>query len=143
MGEANVLEKRMNEFLMVAKNLDIPELGKGIEDRDSDAANNENTSIETGELPIHTKDTKRESKQDNFDDQHKDHNKTVSKGYKLECQQCDKAYKTKTKNMNLKAHILSAHEGLRYACNQCSQQFTRQDSLRKHIETVHEGFKYA
>ena len=138
LGEANVLEKRMNEFLTVAKNLDIPELRKGIEDRDFDAVNNENTSIERGELPIQTKDVRRGSKLDKVDEQHKD--KTVSKGFKFECQQCNKAY---LDDVALRAHILSAHEGLRYACNQCSQQFTSQGSLRKHIETVHAGVKYA
>ena len=135
LGEAKIFEKRMNEFLMVAKNLDIPELRKGIEDRDFDAVNNEYTSIERGELPIQTKDVKRGSKPDKVDEQPK-----VSKGFKFECQQCNKAY---LNDVPLRAHILSAHEGLRYACNQCSQQFTSQGSLRKHIEIVHEGVKYA
>ena len=34
LGEAKCYEERMNEFLTVAKNLDIRELAKGIEDED-------------------------------------------------------------------------------------------------------------
>ena len=36
------------------------------------------------------------------------------------CQQCDKAYSTKA---HLKAHIHSAHEGLKYACHECEKQY--------------------
>ena len=43
LGEAKFYEERMNEFLTVAKNLDIRELAKGIEDVDSPAVNQENT----------------------------------------------------------------------------------------------------
>ena len=37
----------------------------------------------------------------------------------------------------------SVHEGVKYACNQCDQQFTQQSALTTHIKSVHEGVKYA
>ena len=39
--------------------------------------------------------------------------------------------------------LQSVHESVRYACNQCDQQFTRQRSLTGHIQSKHEGIKYA
>merc|ERR1712079_47762 len=39
--------------------------------------------------------------------------------------------------------LQSVHESVRYACNQCDQQFTRQRSLTGHIQSKHEGVKYA
>ena len=40
-------------------------------------------------------------------------------------------------------HIQTKHEGVKYACNQCDQQFTQQSSLTTHIQSQHEGVKYA
>ena len=42
------------------------------------------------------------------------------------------------------SRILSFHEGVRYACNKCDFQATRQeDGLKMHIKSIHEGVKYA
>ena len=34
------------------------------------------------------------------------------------------------------------HEGVRYTCNQCRQQFQQQHSLTAHVQSVHKGLKY-
>ena len=39
-------------------------------------------------------------------------------------------------------HIQSAHEGVKYACDQCGKQFTEDGSLTKHNQSVHEGVMY-
>ena len=133
LGEAKFYEERMNEFLNVAKNLDIRELPKSIEDGDeSTAINEDNTGIDS-------EDVGEQSKQD-IDGAAGAQNGAVTKGYKYECQQCDKAYYD---SFTLRRHIKSAHEGVKYACNQCEQQFTQQNSLTTHIKSVHEGVKYA
>jgi len=137
LGEAKFYEERMNEFLTVAKNLDIQELSKGIEDGDSTAVNEYNTNIEKEESPIQADDVGEPTNQD-IDEAADGHFKTYK--YKYECQQCDKAYNC---GSHLKAHIQTVHEGVKYACNQCDNQFTRQNSLTTHIQSVHEGVKYA
>ena len=94
LGEAKFYEERMNEFLTVAKNLDIRELAKGIEDGDSAAVNEDDTVIEAEESQIEADDVAEPSKQDieeSDEGQHKTQSGVVSKGYKYECQQCDKA----------------------------------------------------
>ena len=133
LGEAKLNDKRINEFLTVAKNLDNRDLIKGFEDKYFADVNNENSCMQTEKFPTESKDVKEER---TLDDQHRGHYKT---GYKFECQECDKAY---SKDAHLKAHIQSAHEGVRYACNQCEKQFTHESALTRHIQSVHEGVKY-
>ena len=34
------------------------------------------------------------------------------------------------------------HEGVKYSCNQCDSNFSKQSNLNRHKMSVHEGFKY-
>ena len=43
----------------------------------------------------------------------------------------------------LRCHIQSIHEGVRYDCNQCEYQATTQSNLKVHIKSLHEGAEYA
>ena len=56
---------------------------------------------------------------------------------------CNQCGYQATKQGNLTTHIQSKHEGVKYACYQCDQQFTAQGSLKIHIQSKHEGVKYA
>ena len=42
---------------------------------------------------------------------------------------------------DLRRHIQSKHEGLRYACNQCEYQASYNSDLRKHIQSQHGGMR--
>ena len=143
LGEAKCYKERMNEFLNVAKNLDIRELARGIEDSDSTAVNDNDTNKETEESPIGA-DVEAQSSNKNITEdakgQNKTHSRAVTKEYKHECQQCDKAF---TKTSHLTSHIQSVHEGVKYACNQCGYQATQKSHLKTHIQSKHEGIKYA
>ena len=79
----------------------------------------------------------------------------VSGDAKFQCQDCDRVYcslgaiwnHTKSKHQaaqksDLKKHNQSIHEGVKYACNQCDQQFARHDNLKIHIQSKHKGVKY-
>ena len=137
LGEAKFYEERMNEFLNVAKNLDIRELAKGIEDSDSTAVYENDTNIKTEESAIGADEEAVSSNKDIIEDgrgQHKTPSRAVNREYKHECQQCDQAYKYSD---HLTRHIQSVHEGVNYACNQCNYQATRQDSLKRHIQSKH------
>ena len=144
LGEAKFYEESMNEFLTVAKNLDICELATGIEDGDSAAVHEEDTNTETEQSPIEAYDVGKPSnididEADHGQHEHKTYSKAMTEGNKYECQQCDKAFKMSS---NLTRHIQSAHVGVKYACNQCNKQFTEQSSLTRHIQSAHEGVKY-
>ena len=163
LGVATFYQDRMNEFLNVAKNLEIKEISKDLEFYDGvDARNDEpeiadheeNTEVKAepqkncGE-DIDTKSVKNKHEgmgfacnQCNYQATQQDHLtshiKSIHKGVKYACNQCDQQF---TQKSNLTTHIKSKHEGVKYACNQCDQQFTLQSSLSKHIKSIHEGVR--
>ena len=153
LGQAKFDEERMNELLLVAKNLNISELGKGIEVRHS-AEVNETTINEETESVIVTEIVKEISSRlyaDNAtESQLRTQGRGVSKDYnfhirskhedvKYACGQCDRQF---TRQNNLNTHIRTIHEGVKYACNQCYKQFTSQSFLIVHTQSAHEGVKY-
>ena len=112
----------MNEFLSVSKNLEIQELSK---------------DVEIDQPQIHQPNQNQEYVTEHDD---MDHNNTIEAeqvstlksdevisreisrvGSKFQCPQCGKLF---TENRNVHAHIRYAHEGVKYACKQCDQQFT-------------------
>ena len=50
------------------------------------------------------------------------------------CGKCD--YKS-NRRYNVKKHMLSVHEGIRYPCNQCDSKFSETGELRKHERKQH------
>ena len=56
---------------------------------------------------------------------------------------CNQCDKQFTRQWTLTNHIQSAHEGVKYACNQCDHEATAKHSLMVHVQSVHEGIKYA
>ena len=53
---------------------------------------------------------------------------------------CDQCEYQFTRQSNLKRHILSVHEKVRYPCDQCEHQATTQGSLKRHIQCVHQEY---
>ena len=56
---------------------------------------------------------------------------------------CNQCDSKFTEQGSLKKHKVSLHEGIKYSCNQCDLKFTEQGSLKKHKMSVHEGVKYS
>ena len=160
LGEATFFEERMDEFLSVAKSLEIKEL-----------ANNENQS--------NFKPPSEQSRSADFaveqtvisdnihkQDQQQRHENVVRDPEKYKCDKCQKTYSS---NSNLYIHkqtgcvtistmsnlpavsytqtsdqpTPTVHQGSRYACNQCDYQAKTQSNLTIHIQSKHEGVKYA
>ena len=171
LGVATFYQERMNEFLNVAKDLEIKEISKNVE------FNKENIKIDKPELPsiqstrVHAhysiNDRDMSDSSDGEIRMNESQFQKKSDGMFI-CDQCESQFTEKikliqhiqsihegvryacnqcdyqaTRQYHLKTHILSFHEGVRYACNKCDFQATRQDGLKMHIKSIHEGVKYA
>ena len=76
---------------------------------------------------------------DKSDGREEDHQKGLPiETSKIECQHCGKHMSP----TSLHRHIKSTHEGVKYNCEQCDFQASRQDHLRRHMMVKHGGLKY-
>ena len=122
LGVATFYQDRMNEFLNVAKNLEIKEISKDVE------FDNENESNEEAEIPDNETNLEAEpqTKTTNSAKSMKfigsSQIQKTSEG-SFDCDQCESKF---TQKGNLLRHIQSKHEGVKYACNQCDKQLTLQ-----------------
>jgi len=136
LGEATLYQERKNEFLDVAKSLQVKEISKDIEIPEKDDV------IETQEyahdIEITTNETKQEHNRENIPQKDRRLKKCNENKYP-----CDKCNYIASNVSDLKKHVKSIHEGVKYPCNQCSSKFTDQSSLRQHIRSIHEGVHYA
>ena len=147
----------MDEFLAVAKSLDIKELCNAETESNNEpdyfpSTNDQDTSTEMAEeQTVIPDDMKREAPQQKqgsvvtgkYESDRQGllhHKRSVNHGVKYACNKCD--YKA-TQQGNLTVHIQSKHDGVKYACNQCDYQASRQDSLKLHIQAKHDGVRYA
>merc|ERR1712126_184999 len=118
LGVATLYQERMNEFLNVAKNLEIKDIGKDVKfekevNEDSKSVQNTNSKKIINEKIL----------QKNL------------KG-KFDCEQCKSQFGQK---IDLRRHMESIHEGVKYTYNQCDYKATYLISLRRHIQSLHEG----
>ena len=171
LGEATFYEERMDEFLAVAKSLEIKELCKAetetheeeeeLGPKDEPSVTEPGTLNENIKLPI----TSVHDANKPLPERRKD---VVSVNGKYECEPCQKTLTSRrglehhkqsvhqgvkyncyqcdyraSQQCNLTKHIQSKHEGVKYVCDQCDSHFTQQQSLTTHIQSKHEGVKYA
>ena len=137
LGVATFYQERVNEFLNVAKSLEIKDISKVVElIEDSTNFNYEEKFFESNnDNFIVNKPTSTEGESKLIDDSQ---SQNISKGM-FDCEQCGTKY---TQKSTLKNHIQSIHEGVKYACNQCDYQYTKQQHLKTHIQSKHEGVRY-
>ena len=141
LGEATFYEERMDEFLAVAKLLEIKELcNTEIESNDEQYRNE--LSLCDPVLPTETQNFEEQSVishemkiQTTVESQRK-----VSNHGRYECDQCNKIYST---SKSLIHHQQSIHQGVKYTCGQCDKQLTTQSDLTRHVQSMHEGLKYS
>ena len=123
LGEATFYEEKMDEFIAVAKSLEIKEICNAEpEANDEPEIKKEQTDHKTKLAPYPRR------------------REVVRVNWKYECEVCQKKYSDKT---SLDRHKQSVHEGVTYACDQCDYQAARQYNLTLHIQSKHEGVMYA
>ena len=120
----------MNEFLLVANNLQIKELHKNIEiENDREIQDNMEPNEETEKESTNT-----EVSQDPvtiFDRQ-----PLVQSGRGGTCQLCGKYY------AKLKQHEMVKHSGINHECPHCERRSSTPANLRIHVQSKHEGAKF-
>ena len=144
LGEAHFNEERINEFLLVAKNLEVKELykedgevssvdisadlskeNKNFEVKNLNEEDREKTDNLSADLTKENKilDNIKEESTETFDKLDSSLIKSVniddSSGSKFQCPQCAKLFTWKA---SVICHMKSDHHGVRYSCNQCSYQ---------------------
>ena len=134
LGEASFMQDRMNEFLLVANNLQIKELHKNIEIEDNDEelqnkertlTENESTTAKVSQDPVPI-----------FENQSLVQSSRSRDGVSGTCQPCDKYY------ANLKQHTKVKHSGINYECPHCKHKSSTAANLRIHVQSKHEGAKF-
>ena len=142
LGEATFYEERMDEFLAVAKSLEIKELCNAATETKGEL-NNEPSSCDPDKPAENLEEP---TVSDHINMQAQERQSRVVRvngspeGVMFACDQCD--YQA-TRQDSLRKHIQAKHEGIKYVCDQCDYQATQQSNLRLHIQAKHEGIKYA
>ena len=136
LGEASFHENRVNEFLSVAKSLEIKELSRDVEPNIIKEYTSNITDQEERDQPntnIKTKDPERELYQS------LDQEVIKSLANKFNCNKCGKEFST---SLGVKLHFKTVHQGLKYPCSHCDYQATQKSALKTHFNAYHEGIKY-
>ena len=143
LGQATFFQERMNDFLNVAKSLEIKEISKHVDCDDTEASesfmNNDNILQESGssnqpESCEKTIKTPNEIVPNNFPQK-----SYINEAGQYQCTQCDKVF---TGRGSMHTHFKSVHEGVNYQCNECDKRFSQKVSLITHQKGVHEGVKF-
>ena len=156
LGEAKCYEERMDEFLAVAKSLEIKEFCEnetGKNDKPSETLSPKEVEKEVvmSDQKIYSQEIEELCKTEtgtNDEPRVTSSPVTISdhkpkQGYQsvmYKCDQCDYQNHRKDKRAT---HIQSKHEGVKYYCDQCDYKANLQDGLTKHIRSKHDGIKYA
>ena len=148
LGVATFYQDRMNEFLNVAKNLEIKEVSNDVK-LDEENVNEEETLILKTENvneayeTVCVSQTKSNEDGNEYDERNRQSLNELQSQKNAEedfvCDQCQSKFR---KRHHLNRHIESKHEGVRYACRQCDYEATQQYHLTNHIKSIHEGVRY-
>ena len=140
LGEATFYEERMDEFLAVAKSLEIKELCHTTTKRNYEPEGEPlelndplklNVKVEDMEEQLVTSDSLKRPN-------HKERREKLSGNGKYDCEPCQRSFSQST----FYRHKRTVHDGVKYACWQCDYQATNQQSLDMHTQAKHEGIKY-
>ena len=145
LGEATFSRERMDEFLAVAKSLEIQGIWNAestetvdVTDDVTDDEPDDKPEPSPGYPVTSTKNL--EEKIVQFTEGASEERSNVSSANGKH--ECKHRHKTFSRSGALCTHIKSVHEGVKYACEQCDNQFTQQCKLRAHILSKHKGIQF-
>ena len=143
LGQATFYQDRMNEFLEVAKSLEIKVISKDEEYDVTDQQNNQQCDEKVEPVFENSLEETTVESPSRDKGEFKHINSRIlshrNEAGQYPCNKCDKLY---TRKDNLDRHIQSAHEGIKYPCNNCEYQATTANHLKTHIRSIHKGIKF-
>merc|ERR1719342_239029 len=124
----------MNDFLNVAKSLEIKEISKdvncNVDDTSQDLSCDENieqnlgNSHEEETIPNHGNEDGVGERKDNVIS-------NINKGGQYPCNKCDKQF---SHRKSLNTHKKSVHEGIKFPCSECGYKGSTKQQLFIHIQ---------
>jgi len=141
LGQATFYHDRMNEFLNVARSLQIKEISKDVDqdvpDTPIDLEYDKNIESNIGNL--HEEKTIVNASDEEIKQISSKVISQKNEAGQYPCNRCDKIFPYR---FSLNRHIQSAHEGIKFPCKDCGYEATHKQDLLKHIQAVHEGIKF-
>ena len=138
LGQATFYQDRMNEFINVAKILEVKEISKVVECDATDESENDNNeyieSCKESSVVQYQNGDKDYILEKTGKTETKLRNSMTHEVKRYSCDRCEKSYSTKR---DLLRHIKSFHEGVKFQCNQCDYEYTHEQGLHKHKRNKH------
>ena len=160
-GQATFYQERLNEFLNVAKSLEIKEISKDVNCDGTEASEtyvnmnnddipknqessnlpeaNENSNNIANEIASYKYPHKLTSPENDKIKYQTNKISYITEAGQYQCTQCNKVF---TGRGSMHTHFKSVHEGVNYQCNECDKRFSQKVSLITHQKGVHEGVKF-
>ena len=141
LGQATFYHERMNEFLDVAKSLEIKEISKDVKCDDTFQGHNNDENMQM-DNKIDTKDESSINQSyvlEGIGKTDKEVRGYMNESGQYQCSKCEKQF---SDHQGLNKHSKSAHDGIRYPCNKCNKTFTQKINLKIHLQSIHEGVKF-
>ena len=134
LGEATFYEERMDEFLAVAKLLELKGLSSA-----GPSTTDEPHDEHLPNAPVTLNDKMEEKTDDKKQEPQEKEVLAGSDHRKFKCRECKETFTTKS---NITEHMQICQTYVKYACDQCDHQATTPSNLTKHIQSIHDGIKY-
>ena len=146
LGEVTFTMDRMDEFLAVAKLLEIKELHNATGTHHQPIKSNQpqhkpSSSIDSETIAENSKEETKISDSDHCLKEQAVLERKIevnSDNDRFECEPCQKSFS----KMGLYYHNNSVHQSDRYVCDQCDYQAKTPYRLTQHIQSKHEGIRY-
>ena len=143
-GKATFYQNRMNQFLNVARSLEIKEISKNVDQEIPHSPNNQEFDENVEPYIRNSHEETTNVRAGNNVEGEMEHKGSNVINHRIEashfpCDRCDKHYAVKS---HLIRHIKSAHEGVKYPCNDCGYEAKHMHHLKDHIKVVHEGVMF-
>merc|ERR1712051_1067151 len=146
-GETQIFENRINDFVSMAKDLEVKEISEEQEEKEEDSDQGTNVNEDTEAIMEGNEQT--EYEQDVKEEAIKPsalpvrtvakQSRVVRTEGKYRCDECEAAYDDAS---CLRRHKQAKHEGKTYTCDECDAVYTDRSHLRTHKLSKHAGIRY-